>query len=257
VSRGRVGLNVVCGWNEGEFAMFGIDKREHEARYRHGQEWLDIVKLAWERDDFDFNGEFFKLRGVREKPKPYGGNRPLIMNAGNSPVGRGFALRNCDAFFTGSSIKTFAEHELVSAANIVRSAKTEAAVHGRELDVYTVGAVVCRPTRRDAEDAVRHYTENADWAVIDTMVAMLGRKPESEAELAQVRQNFVNGHSAIKLFGDPDDVADGLAKICAAGFTGIAVNFVNFLEDFALFRDEVLPRLERLGVRRPEEAPQT
>jgi alkanesulfonate monooxygenase SsuD/methylene tetrahydromethanopterin reductase-like flavin-dependent oxidoreductase (luciferase family) len=257
VSRGRVGLNVVCGWNEGEFAMFGIDKREHEARYRHGQEWLDIVKLAWERDDFDFDGEFFKLRGVREKPKPYGGNRPLIMNAGNSPVGRGFALRNCDAFFTGSSIKTFAEHELVSAANIVRSAKTEAAVHGRELDVYTVGAVVCRPTRRDAEDAVRHYTENADWAVIDTMVAMLGRKPETEAELAQVRQNFVNGHSAIKLFGDPDDVTNGLAKICAAGFTGIAVNFVNFLEDFALFRDEVLPRLERLGVRRPEEAPQT
>jgi dimethylsulfone monooxygenase len=89
------------------------------------------------------------------------------------------------------------------------------------------------------------------------MVAMLGRKPESEAELAQVRQNFVNGHSAIKLFGDPDDVANGLAKICAAGFTGIAVNMVNFLEDFALFRDEVLPRLERLGVRAPEEAPQT
>jgi len=237
--------------------MFGIDKREHEARYRHGQEWLDIVKLAWERDDFDFEGEFFKLRGVREKPKPYGGKRPLIMNAGNSPVGRAFALRNCDAFFTGSSIKTFAEHELVSAANIVRAAKADAAVYGRALEVYTVGAVVCRPTRREAEDVVSHYTANADWAVIDTMVAMLGRKPETEAELALVRQNFVNGHSAIKLFGDPDDVANGLAKISAAGFTGIAVNLVNFLADFALFRDEVLPRLERLGLRAPEEALQT
>ena len=37
---------------------------------------------------------------VRAKPKPYGGSRPLIMNAGASPTGRAFAIRNCDAFFT-------------------------------------------------------------------------------------------------------------------------------------------------------------
>ena len=55
---------------------------------------------------------------------------------------------------------------------------------GREVGVYTVCHVVCRPTRREAEDVVSHYTANADWAVIDTMVAMLGRKPETEAELA-------------------------------------------------------------------------
>ena len=251
VSRGRMGLNVVCGWNENEFAMFGIDKREHEARYRHGQEWLDIIKRAWEIDDFDFEGEFFALKGVREKPKPYGGSRPLIMNAGNSGAGRAFALRNCDAFFTGSSIKTFADHELVNAARIVRDAKAEAKAHARDLDVYTVGAVVCRPTRADAAAFVDYFTDDADVAVIDTMASMLGRTPETEAERQALRDNFVNGHSAIKMYGDPDDVANSLAKISAAGFTGVALNFVNFIDDFPLFRDEVLPRLERLGVRTP------
>jgi alkanesulfonate monooxygenase SsuD/methylene tetrahydromethanopterin reductase-like flavin-dependent oxidoreductase (luciferase family) len=59
----------VCGWNEGEFEMFGAISRDHEARYEYAQEWLDIVKLAWSRpEDFDFDGRFFTLRGVRAKP---------------------------------------------------------------------------------------------------------------------------------------------------------------------------------------------
>ena len=39
IGEGRLGLNIVCGWNEGEFKMFGATQREHEARYEHGQEW--------------------------------------------------------------------------------------------------------------------------------------------------------------------------------------------------------------------------
>ena len=33
ISEGRFGLNIVCGWNEDEFEMFGVTQREHEARY--------------------------------------------------------------------------------------------------------------------------------------------------------------------------------------------------------------------------------
>ena len=46
---------------------------------------------------------YIKLKKVRAKPKPYGGTRPLIMNAGSTPTGQAFALRNCDAFFTATS----------------------------------------------------------------------------------------------------------------------------------------------------------
>ena len=27
---GRFGLNIVCGWNQGEFDMFGAEQREHD-----------------------------------------------------------------------------------------------------------------------------------------------------------------------------------------------------------------------------------
>ena len=93
VGEGRFGLNLVCGWNESEFEMFGATLRDHEARYEYAQEWLDIVKLAWSPQmDFDFDGQFFKLKGVRAKPKPYGGTRPLIMNAGASATGQAFTI---------------------------------------------------------------------------------------------------------------------------------------------------------------------
>src|SRR5262249_14874030 len=47
IGEGRFGLNLVVGWNEGEFEMFGVDQREHEARYAFAQEWLDAVMRAW------------------------------------------------------------------------------------------------------------------------------------------------------------------------------------------------------------------
>ncbi len=41
IGEGRFGLNIVCGWNEGEFDMFGATLRDHETRYDYAQEWLD------------------------------------------------------------------------------------------------------------------------------------------------------------------------------------------------------------------------
>src|SRR5271154_7281055 len=102
IGEGRFGLNIVAGWNEGEFAMFGVQQREHADRYEFAQEWIDVVKRAWSEDEFDFDGQFFKLAGVRAKPKPFGGTPPVIMNAGRSGAGQAFAMRNCDAFFTST-----------------------------------------------------------------------------------------------------------------------------------------------------------
>jgi FMNH2-dependent dimethyl sulfone monooxygenase len=104
VGEGRFGLNIVAGWNEGEFEMFGVTQREHEDKYAYAQDWITAIKKAWGPEgDFDFDGAHIKLKKVRAKPKPYGGTRPLIMNAGSSGPGQAFAMRNCDAYFTATS----------------------------------------------------------------------------------------------------------------------------------------------------------
>jgi hypothetical protein len=114
IGQGRFGLNIVCGWNEGEFDMFGATMRQHEARYEYAQEWFDTIRLAWsDAEDFDFHGKFIQVRQARAKPKPYGGSRPIVMNAGASPTGQAFAIRNCDALFSMTpkgQLQEFAAH---------------------------------------------------------------------------------------------------------------------------------------------------
>ena len=40
-SNGRFGINIVAGWNEAEFGMFGLDQLDHDARYAAANEWLE------------------------------------------------------------------------------------------------------------------------------------------------------------------------------------------------------------------------
>ena len=47
VSGGRSGINIVCGWNQADFDMFGLEVLPHAERYVQGAEWLDI----WSRPD--------------------------------------------------------------------------------------------------------------------------------------------------------------------------------------------------------------
>ena len=248
IGEGRFGLNLVVGWNEDEFAMFGVKQREHEARYDFGQEWLDAIKLIWsDRENFDFEGKFIKLKGVRGKPKPYGGARPLIMNAGASQTGRSFAIRNCDAFFTQASRTSLNE-----TAQRVQEAKDEARQHGRELDVYTVGVVTCRPTQKQADEYHHHcIVENADWSAVHAILAKKNITPEQvgEEEFKRQRSHYANGMGGLPIVGDPDRVAQQLADLSQAGLRGIGVSLVNYVDELPYFCDEVLPRLERMGVR--------
>jgi len=249
IGAGRFGLNLVCGWNEGEFEMFGATLRDHEARYAYAQEWLDVVKLAWSpSEDFDFAGEFFNLKGVRAKPRPFGGSRPLIMNAGASATGQAFAIRNCDALFSTIS------HGISFAETVrhVANVKALARQQGREIDVYTVGVVTCRPEAREAVEYYRHcVVEHADWDAVDSILAMKNITPQTHApdEFRRIREHQANGMGGLPLVGDPDMVARDLTQLAAAGLTGIAVSMVNYLDELPYFTAEVLPRLARSGLR--------
>jgi alkanesulfonate monooxygenase SsuD/methylene tetrahydromethanopterin reductase-like flavin-dependent oxidoreductase (luciferase family) len=248
IGRGRFGVNVVCGWNQDEFDMFGAQQLEHDARYEQGQEWINVIQQLWEREEpFDFDGTYYRLKGLHAQPKPYGGTRPIIMNAGSSPAGRGFALRNGDYLF--SPLRAIEQ-----GAQEVTELKRRARELGREVGVFTAGYVVCRPTKREAEEYHRYYAEeNGDWGAVDHLVEMGGRFSQSlrPEVYQQLRIRFAGGYGGYPFVGDPDTVAAEMAKVSAAGYTGLAFSLVNYLDEFPFFRAEVLPRLERLGLRVP------
>jgi hypothetical protein len=45
-----------------------------------------------------------------------------------------------------------------------------------------------------------------------------------------------------------------LSRLAAAGLDGLAINFVDYLKELPYFAAEVLPRLEKLGLRTAERA---
>ncbi len=251
IGEGRIGVNIVVGWNEGEFDMFGVKQREHDVRYDYAQEWIDIVKAAWTRDGtFDFDGKFFQLKGGRAYPKPYGDARPLLMNAGSSDVGQAFALRNCDAFFVATA---GSRKSLEGSAVKVNEVKTAAAALGRDIEVFTVGQVICRPTQKEADDYYQHaIIDNADWGAVDGMLANKSMTPQTmpteeyEAKRRYFAANAIGGYPFV---GTPDRIAEELTIISQAGVRGIGLSFVNYLDEVPYFCDEVLPRLARQGVR--------
>jgi alkanesulfonate monooxygenase SsuD/methylene tetrahydromethanopterin reductase-like flavin-dependent oxidoreductase (luciferase family) len=169
------------------------------------------------------------------------------MNAGASPVGKAFAIRNCDALFISTNQDTFD-----STTQEVAELKGQARAQGREIDVYTVGAVACRPTTAEAQEYYRYCTfENADWAAVDNIMAMRGHTRETlgDAEFERRRRHTAHGLSGLPLVGDPDTVARDMARLGEAGLRGIAVAMTNYADELPFFADEVLPRLERAGLR--------
>lgn len=245
VSEGRFGLNIVCGWNQDEFEMFGIAQRDHDVRYDYGQEWWDVIQKIWtEPAPFDYAGRFINLRGVVGEPKPYRG-RPVVMNAGSSGVGRAFGAKNCDFLFTVLI-------DLEKGKKDVSAINAAAAQHNREIGVFTTSYLVVRPTRKEALDYHEYYTtQMGDFAAADRLMELQGLHAQSFPPEAfqRFRQRFVGGHGVYPIIGDPDDVANELARISEAGFVGTTIAFVNYVNEFPCFRDEVLPRLERKGLR--------
>jgi hypothetical protein len=259
VSHGRAGLNIVCGWNQNEFDLHGVSI-DPDQRYEHGLEWFEIwAKLLEGGPEFDHDGRFFKLKRLQTDPVSVQRPRPLVMSAGFSPKGRDFAARAADALFLNVT-------DLAQVPALLADVDEHMARHHRGIAVYTMGHVVCRPTRREAEDYLHYFAEEmADtdsheyyWRNRGTTVPGAGG-PIERPILNRFTRDGARAHKGAypgvyPFVGSPDDVAEEMARMSATGLAGCTVAFVDYLREIPYFVQEVLPRLERLGLRRPYSA---
>ncbi|MGI9288024.1 MAG: LLM class flavin-dependent oxidoreductase [Pseudomonadales bacterium] len=248
IGGGRVGLNVVAGWNKPEYDAFGVElPAAHPERYARAQEWYDFVQKLWtEEKAFDWNGDYFNGKGVYGNPRPVQQHVP-ILNAAASVEGRQFAMRNADFLFTPV-------FDFEQAAATVADVRDKAAAVNRNVGIFTFCTVVCRPTQQEAEDYLDYYAnQNADWEAVDYLMKLQGMHAQSftPEALASFRDRFAAGHGGYPLVGTPDHIADELEKLSATGVAGTTLAFVDYAEEFPYFRDEVIPRLERKGLRKP------
>lgn len=251
ISGGRLGLNVVAGWNRPELEMFGAPLREHTDRYAHLAEWLSVIERLWtEEEEFDFKGEFFTVTGGMSMPQPVQRPRPPVMCAGGSDIGRRFACEHGDMCFILlhsekpedwarqiSDYKTFAKEEF-----------------GRTVQVWTYAPVVQRDTQVEAERYLEHYSvEMADEESLDGWIAgnAASGKGMTAEVLARMRRGLAAGGGGTRFIGMADTIAAKLHEVSDAGLDGILFTWVDVADGLRRMNRDVLPLLEGRGLRQP------
>jgi FMN-dependent oxidoreductase (nitrilotriacetate monooxygenase family) len=169
ISGGRMGWNVVTGIAPDDAAQYADQSFPPlDERYAKGEEFVDVVLKLWGsvqpgayvRDKqggiykdldkirmIDHAGKYFKVRGpLKGVPSPQ--ERPLLIQAGQSPDGRAMASRIAEAIFTAQST-------IEEAKSFRDDIRARAAAWGRDPDHVKVmpgAVVVVGETRAEAED---------------------------------------------------------------------------------------------------------
>jgi dimethylsulfone monooxygenase len=256
ISNGRAGLNIVCGWNPDEFNMHGV-KVQPDTRYAKGLEWYSIYEKLMRGERFDWAGEYYHLTGLLTDPLPVQKPFPPVMSAAQSGDGQIFAAQAADILFT-------AMHSVEQVRDSLSQQQQLAQRYQRQQDVYVETQIICKPSRKEAEEWLHYYAvEHADNAALDYFrkqkaitLSKSTREAVSSADkvvLASVKPSDKKYPGIFPgmypLCGTPDDLVEEFKKLSMIGVAGSALVFLNYALEMPYFVEEVLPRMERAGLR--------
>ena len=177
---GRVGWNVVTGYLPSAARNMGQeDQMEHDERYDHADEYLEVIyKLlegSWEDDavqnnketgvytdpakvhNINHEGKYFKVPGIAIT-EPSTQRTPVIYQAGTSSRGLKFAAQNAEAVFVTSPTKELLKETVTK----IRDA-AEAAGRGRyDVKIFAMQTIITDETNELAQAKYEDYKSYAD-----------------------------------------------------------------------------------------------
>ena len=298
---GRAAWNVVTSLNDSEAANFGQVKHpEHDSRYDRADEFMEVVLghwASWESGAvvldktggqfadpakvhrLDHRGTWFSSRGPFTVPRSAQG-RPVVIQAGQSGRGRGFAARWADLVFV-------VQRDLPRAQASYAEFKAAVAAAGREPEEVVV-APACYVIAADSRDAAAEARARIDALAkpIDALVLLSEalnfdfaqkhmEEPLSDADLAgmsglqAIRDRVVaasgkrnptpgdfvrfSGRGTLRempvFSGTPGDVADEMeAWFTGGACDGFVIAATHIPGAYAEFVRLVVPELQRRGL---------
>ena len=247
ISGGRFGLNVVGGWNKPEFDMFGIKLLEHDQRYDYLSEWMTVIFKLWEAtEEFDFDGQFLKLKGALSRPQPVQKPHIPILNAGMSGRGQRFACEFADCCFVTTEIT---KEQIQTYKKLAREE------FGREVGIWMQIPLVPHRSRREAEDLVNYFAvQHEDGPAVDGWSQGISAEARTLTGEAAKMSRLVVAAGGAPVCGTPAEVADQIEAFAERGVDGILTGCADFDDTIKRLSDDVFPILEKRGLRAPFQA---
>ncbi|WP_022887581.1 LLM class flavin-dependent oxidoreductase [Glaciibacter superstes] len=179
LTNGRVGWNVVTGYLPSAARNMGhTDQLEHDDRYDHADEYLEVLYKLWEgsweddavvRDresgvftdpakvhEIGHAGKHFTVPGIHLS-EPSLQRSPVIYQAGASSRGIGFAADNAEAIFVAASTKAV----LKSTVTKIRDALEAAGRDRYSARIYTLLTIITDETSEKAQAKYEDYLSYA------------------------------------------------------------------------------------------------
>ncbi|WP_319446376.1 MULTISPECIES: NtaA/DmoA family FMN-dependent monooxygenase [unclassified Mycobacterium] len=304
-SGGRAAVNIVTSGEDAAAALYGRGPLpDREYRYGRAEEVLIAVKQLWDSwspdalvadpstgelvsdggvPAVDFDGKHVGFHARFQLPRSVQG-RPVIVQAGASPLGIELAATHADAVFC-------AANTVPTAQAFYRNLKARAAAHGRNPDELlvlpglniTLGSTEAEAKARRAElvgpvvvdaaavDALAtlvgvpialldldktlpwDFFESPQWGPrsVGSANAVLSVARRDNLTVRQLLERRANAQNAI--VGTPEQVADEIevwfTQRAADGFN---VNFDIFPSGLEQVADHLVPELQRRGIFRKE-----
>jgi len=253
---GRIALHIITGGSDVEQQRDG-DFLDHDARYRRTDEYLEVLRRTWASErPFDFDGEFYRVRGAFSEVKPL--QRPAI------PIYFGGA--------SGPALTVGAKHGDVYAL----WGEPVAAIRQSIAEVHAAAPAGRDPRFSVSVRPILGATEDQAWArargMLERIVEMsAGAKAPARQNVGSLRLLDLAARgevhdkrlwtaiaaatgasgSTTALVGTPEQVAESLLDYYDAGATTILIRGFDPLQDAIDFGRDLIP-LVRAGVERRE-----
>ncbi len=260
VSGGRWGLNVVTGaTNVRENRMFGQDPADHDVAYDITDEFVTLLKWLWLEEPIDFEGQHYQAYDATVLPGPARKPRPILMNAGNSPVGLDFAAKHCDwVFLTGRTLDEY--------RTLVNRVHELARKYRRTVRPATMVYVIMAETDRRADEIVRWVEDEVDKQATNSflfnrstdpkasLMSRHGAKMDMTDEWAgigrEMYMRFAMGLSAWHIYGGYQKAAEEMRALHQVGIESLLTSFFDPIRGLHQMGDDVIPLLKRMGLRK-------
>jgi len=249
---GRIAIHIISGASDAEQENEG-DFAPKEVRYRRAAEYIEVMKLVWTGEKrFDFEGEFYRLRGARSDIQPFQKPHPSLFFGGSSEGALAMGARHCDVF------AMFGE-PLAATAQRIAEFRARAAKFGRTPTFNISFRPILGATEGEAWDrarrilsAIRRPGDSTGFgnnkAPLDQSARRLldfaaqGETHDARLWMPIAEATGATGNTSC-LVGTAEQVADALLEYYKLGVHSFLVRGFDPFEDTIEFGRELIPRL--------------
>jgi FMNH2-dependent dimethyl sulfone monooxygenase len=231
VCRGRMALNIVNGWFDEEFRMFGGTVLQGEGRYQRTVEFIEILRGLWKNDTFSYSGAHYRLDGGQLLLKPASPSPPEIYSVSRSDRGRDFIAGHCDWWFIDYPKK---------------ASTTDEALHGLEEAITDMDARAARAGRkvRYALNPFVALGRDQEDAFATTIERIFAYDPEPDTR--KIEQRMLPA-TKLGCIGSPQDVLRQMQRFRALGIELILCKIIPTRENVRQIGDEIIAPMHGRG----------